>query len=205
MATTRTKSILTIAILLVVLAVLSAASALTQFGFRVRPGTGFNGNVSPNGNTQGGGNFQGGNDGGFQGGNGGGGNGGNFQGGSGPGGFQARGGGFGGLNLFGVTRSPGINPQIVGYINIGATVLGILLALLCAYGVWKQKKWALNLSMALAFLFLLTAIPGVLSLGSILTGRGFNLLRTAIPIVSACASAVIIFLGILPSVRETVS
>jgi hypothetical protein len=89
---------------------------------------------------------------------------------------------------------------VLFYGNIVLTILGILLALLCAYGVWKQKKWALNLSMALAVLFLLTALPGLFFLG----GR-FNLLRTAIPILTVCASVVIIALGILPSVRETVS
>jgi hypothetical protein len=182
MITTRTKSITTIFILLIVLAVLSATSALTSrigFGAGARPQGNFNGNAAPGGNNQGGG-------GNFQGGNGGGGN------------FQGRGGG-GGFNPFGATRSLGINPQVIGYVNIGMTVIGILLALLCAYGIWKQKRWALNLAMALAVLFLLGALPGLFA------GGRFNLLRTAMNVLNAGASATIIFLGILPSVRDSVS
>jgi len=189
MTTTRTKSITTIFILLIVLAVLSATSALTSrigFGAGARPQGNFNGYAAPGGNNQGGGNAQGGN-----------GAGGNFQGGAGGGNFQGRGGG--GFNMFSTTRALGINPQVFGFINIGITVIGILLALLCAYGVWKQKRWALNLAMALAVLFLLGALPGLFA------GGRFNLLRTAMTILNVGASATIIFLGILPSVRDSVS
>jgi hypothetical protein len=197
MATTRTKSLTTIAILLIVLAVLSITSAVTmRIGF-----AGGRPQRDPNGNTAPGGNFQGGNGGGggnFQGGNGGGGG---FQGGNGGGGnFQGRA-GSGGFNLFGATRSLGISPQVFGYINIGIMVIGILLLLLCAYGVWKQKRWALNLAIVVALLFLLGALPGLFFGG----GRFFNVLRTAITILDVVASVAIIVMGILPSVRDSVS
>jgi hypothetical protein len=183
MLTAKPKPILIIAGLLVVLALLSGTSALTsRTGFtRVRQPGALNGN-----NTQGG-NFQGGNNGNFQGGNGNNGN------------FQTRGGG--GFNAFTIFRTAGINPQVIGYITLGFTILGILLALLSAYGVWKQKRWGLNLAMVLALLFLVAAVPGLFSLG----GRNINWLRTSITILNIVASAPILVLGILPSVRDFVS
>jgi hypothetical protein len=186
MVTAKPKPILIIAGLLIVLALLSGTSALTsRTGFtRVRqPG-------AAGSSTQGnGGNFQGENN-----------NGGNFQGGNAPGGnFQARGGG--GFNAFTIFRTAGINPQVIGYISIGFTILGILLTLLSAYGVWKQKRWGLNLAMMLALVFLVAAVPGLFSLG----GRNINWLRTSITVLNIIASAPILVLGILPSVRDFVS
>ena len=191
MSAAKPKSILIIAGLLILLALLSGTSALTsRVGFtRTRQPGAFTGN-----NPQGG-NFQGRNGGNFQGGNG---NNGNFQGGSNNGNFQGRGGGF---NAFTIFRTVGINPQIIGYITTGFTILGILLALLSAYGVWKQKRWGLNLAMVIALLFLIGALPGLFALG----GRNINWLRTSITILSLVASAPVLVLGILPSVRDTVS
>jgi hypothetical protein len=176
MFSAKPKPILIIAGLLIVLAILSGTSALTsRVGFTRTRQSGTTGN-----------NFQG--------------NGGNFQGGNGNNGnFQARGGG--GFNAFTIFRSTGINPQIFGYITTGFTVLGILLALLSAFGVWKQKRWGLNLAMVIALLFLIGALPGLFSLG----GRNLNWLRTSITILSLIASAPVLVLGILPSVRDTVS
>jgi hypothetical protein len=201
MSTTRTKPILTIFILLIVLAVLSAASLLTsQLGGlagRARQPGNFVRTPGPNDGNNG---FQGGNGGGFQGGNGGNGGGG-FRGGNGGGGggnFQGRGGG-GAFAIFGAARSIGLNPQVFFFAGIGISVLGILLALLCAYGVWKQKKKALNWAMVLALLFLLGALPGLL-----FGGARFNLLRTAMDILNVGAAATILVLGVLPSVRDSV-
>ena len=200
----RTKSIITIVVLLALLAVLSVTSAVTtgQFGGFGRGGArgGFNGTPRPGFNgTPGapGGNFQGGGGGGA--GGGGGGAGGGFGGGAGGGGgFAGRAGG-GGFNTFAITRQLGISPLVIVYAGIAVTIIGILLALLCAFGVWKQKKWALNLAMLIALLFLIGALPGFFA------GGRFNLLRTAIEVLSVCASAVILVMGILPSVRDTVS
>ncbi len=185
MLTARPKPIMIIAGLLVVLALLSGTSALTSR-------TGFT-RIRQPGAT--GGNFQGGNgnNGNFQGGNG---NNGNFQGGNGNNGnFQAR----GGTNAFSsIFRLLG--PSF-GYISIGITVLGIVLSLLSAWGVWKQKRWGLNLAMVLALLFLVAALPGLFSLG----GRNINWLRTSITVLNLIASVPILVLGILPSVRDFVS
>jgi hypothetical protein len=187
MLAAKPKPILIIAGLLVLLALLSGTSALTsRVGLtRTRqPGT-FTGNNAQGGNFQSGdnngSNFQGRN-------NNNGGNGGNFQ-------------GRGGFNAFTIFRTAGINPQVIGYITTGITILGILLALLSAYGVWKQKRWGLNLAMVIALLFLIGAVPGLFSLG----GRNLNWLRTSITVLSLVASAPVVVLGILPSVRDTVS
>lgn len=191
MSTTRTKSVITIFGLLIVLAVLSAASlANSQFGGpgQGRPPFTANGTPGPNG-----GNFQrgngNGNEGNFQSNNGG-----RFQGGNG-GNFQGRGGG-GAFAMFGAVRSLGINPQIFFFVNIGISILGIVLLLLCAYGVWKQKKAALNWAMLLGVLFLLAALP------ALLFGGMFNVIRLVMGIFTIGAAATIVGMGILPSVRD---
>jgi hypothetical protein len=176
MSTAKPKSILIVAGLLILLALLSTTSILTnRLGFaRVRQPGAFNG-----------GNFQGGN-----------GNNGNFQGGNGNNGnFQNR----GGNNALGsVFRLLG--PSFI-YISTGFTILGIVLALLSAYGVWKQKKWGMNLGIVIALLFLIGALPGLFAFG----GRNINILRTSITILSLIASVPILVLGILPSVRDSLT
>lgn len=185
MTTTRTKPILTIFILLIVLALLSAVSlATSQLGGvgRARPQGTFNGTPAP-----GGGNFTGG------------GNGGNFQGrnnGGNGGNFQGRGGG-GAFAIFGAVRSLGISPQIFPFIGIGISVIGILLVLWCAYGIWKQKKKALNWAMVLGVLFLLSALPGLFF------GGRFNLVRLILDVLNVAAAATILVMGVLPSVRDS--
>jgi uncharacterized membrane protein len=187
MPTARPKSILIIAGLLILLALLSGTSILSnRIGFnRTRPTGTFTNNAQ-------GGNFQGGNNGNFQGGN----NNRNSQGGN-NGNFQAR----GGFNLFTLFRNTGLNPQVFGYVSLGITILGILLALLSAFGVWKQKKWGVNLGMFIALLFLIGAVPGLFILG----GRNLNWLRTSITLLTIVASAPVLVFGILPSVRDSVS
>jgi hypothetical protein len=199
----RTKSIITIVVLLALLAALSVTSALTsgQFGGLGRARGSFNGTPGPGGGFNGtpgapGGNFQGGGAGGGAAGGGAGGGGG--FGGGGGGGFAGRTGG-GGFNTFAITRQLGLSPLVIVYAGIAVTLIGILLLLLCAFGVWKQKKWALNLAMLVALLFLLGALPGFFM------GGRFNLLRTAIEVLDVGASAVILVMGILPSVRDSVS
>lgn len=179
MSTTRSKSIVFIVIALVVLALISTTSTLTNRIALTRtrqPGAA--GNFQ--GGTNNGGNFQNNNNN-----NGGGGN------------FQGRGGGFNAFTLF---RTAGINPQVIGYFTTGITILGIVLALLSAYGVWKQKRWGLNLGMVIALLFLVGALPGLFTLG----GRNINWLRTSLNILSLVASVPVLVLGILPSVRDEV-
>jgi hypothetical protein len=191
MGSARPKPILIIAILLIVLALVSTTSTLTsRLGFARRPA----GTAAQGGNFQGGGNNNNGG-GNFQGGgnnNGGG----NFQGGGGN--FAGRGGGFNAFSLF---RTVGINGLYITYISLGFTILGIILALLSAFGVWKQKRWALNLAMLVALVFLIGAAPGLFTLG----GRNINLVRITTTILSVVASVPILVYGILPSVRDTVS
>ena len=188
MLASRPKPILIAASLLVVLALLSATSMLTsRLGVARRQPGAFTGNGVTASTNGGGGNPQAGN------------GGGNFQGGGGGGGnFAGRGGGF---NAFTIFRSAGLSPAVFGYINIGITVLGIVLALLCAYGLWKQKRWGLNWGMVIALLFLLGALPALFALG----GRNFNLLRTSLTILTLVASVPILVIGILPSVRDFLS
>jgi hypothetical protein len=195
MLASRPKPILIVSILLIVLALLSATSLVTSR-------TGF---ARPVGGT-GGGNFQA-NSG--AGGAGGGTGGGNFQGapggvgGPGGAGFAGRtggGGGGGGLSSFSLLRSTGLSFQVIGTITLGITILGILLALLSIFGVWKQKRWGLNLGMVIALLFLLGALPGLFSLG----GRNINWLRDSITLLTLLAAAPIVVFGILPSTRDVV-
>ncbi len=104
----------------------------------------------------------------------------------------------GGLNLFSLTRSLGLNPQVLGYTNLALPLTGIVLLLVSIAGIWRQKGWALNLATVLVLVYLLGALPGLLSLG----GRNINWLRTATAIVSAAATLPVLALSLLPSVRE---
>jgi hypothetical protein len=182
--TPRPATITVIAILLTLIALFSAVGFFTTRTGLLQP--------RQQGNFQQGGNFQGG------------GNGGNFQGGGnsqrGNGNFQPRG-GFGIFSLFGATRTLGINFQVISYVSIAVSILGIALTLVAAYGVWKQKRWALNLALVLTILFLLGALPGLFTFG----GRTFNLLRSSLNVLRVLATLPIIVLGILPSVRDSVS
>jgi heme A synthase len=123
---------------------------------------------------------------------------GNFQPGSGN--FQQRGSQGGLFSLFGATRSLGINFQYVRYVSMGIAIIGIVLTLVAAYFAWKQKRWALNLAVVLAILFLLGSLPGLFTLG----GRFISWLPTSLNVLKALASIPIIVLGILPSVRDSV-
>ena len=192
MFTSRPKPIMIIAVLLVVLALLSTTSILTsRAGFARPAGAGGANRTNAQGapGAAGGGNFQANNGAGTAGGN--------FQGANGGGNFAGR----GGFNTFTLFRSLGLGGQTMFYVTLGVTILGILLALLSAFGVWKQKAWGLNLGMLLAILFLLAALPGLFSLG----GRNINILRTSITIITLIASVPILVFGILPSTRDLVT
>jgi hypothetical protein len=192
----RTRNIVIIVVALGVIALLSTVGLLaTGFGLG-RPA--FNRGNQP-GNAQSG-NFQ--SDGNFQGGNNNprSGNG-NFQ--PGDGNFQRRG-GLGVLSLFGAARGLGINFQYIRYVSLAIGILGIVLTIIAAVFVWKQKRWALNLAIVLAILFLLGALPGFFTFG----GRFFSfltVLTSSANILKGLATLPIIVLGILPSVRDSVS
>jgi hypothetical protein len=193
MFSSKPKPIMIITILLLVLAMLNTTSILASRTGFVRP-AGFTNSTNfqaNNGNgANGNGNFQTTNGSGSTGN-------GNFQGNTGTGGFQRR----NGFNTFTIFRSLGLSRQVILYATLGITILGILLTLLSAFGVWKQKSGGLNLAMVMAVLFMLGAVPGLLNLGS----RNINLLRTSITLLTFIASAPILIFGILPSVRDTVT
>jgi hypothetical protein len=114
--------------------------------------------------------------------------------------FQQRGAPGGLFSLFSTARSLGIEFQYLRYVSIALGIIGIALTVVAAIFVWKQKRWALNLAIVLAILFLLGALPGLFSLG----GRFVDWLPTSLNALKALASIPIIVLGILPSVRDSV-
>jgi hypothetical protein len=220
MSTPRTNTLIAVVVLLALLALVSGASALTnvsgliraqQFaasgtfpggnGGNFRGGNGGNFQGGNGGNFQGdnGGNLPGGNGGNFQGGNGGnfpGGNGGNFQGGTGR--AQGRGGAL--FTTNGIFRALGLNFQSIGYINLGIAVLGIILLLVCAFGVWSQKRWALNLTVVVTAVYLLGA------LGSLFFGAGrSDMVRTGLDLLSFGGMIALLILAFWPSTRSAVS
>jgi hypothetical protein len=188
MFSSKPKPIMIITFLLLVLAMLNTTSILASRTGFVRL-AGFTNSTNFQANN-GNGNFQTTNGSGSTGN-------GNFQGNTGTGGFQRR----NGFNTFTIFRSLGLSRQVILYATLGITILGILLTLLSAFGVWKQKSGGLNLAMVMAVLFMLGAVPGLLNLGS----RNINLLRTSITLLTFIASAPILIFGILPSVRDTVT
>lgn len=122
----------------------------------------------------------------------------NFQ--PGGGNFQQRGAPGSLFSLFGAARSLGVNFQYLRYVSTALGFIGIVLTVVAAIFVWKQKRWALNLAIVLAVLFLLGSLPGLFSLG----GRFISWLPASLNIIKALASIPIIVLGILPSVRDSV-
>jgi hypothetical protein len=212
MSTPRTNTLIAVVVLLALLALVSGASALTNVSGLIRAqqfaasgtfpggnGGNFRGGNGGNFPGENGGNLPGGNGGNFQGGNGGnfpGGNGGNFQGGTGR--AQGRGGGL--FTTNGIFRALGLNFQSIGYINLGIAVLGIILLLVCAFGVWSQKRWALNLTVVVTAVYLLGA------LGSLFFGAGrFDLMRTGLNLLSFGGTIALLILAFWPSTRSAVS
>ena len=98
----------------------------------------------------------------------------------------------------------GINFQLIGYVSQAIGIIGIGLTVLAAVFVWKQKRWALNLAIVLAILFLLGALPRFFTFGgsffSVMTG-----LTSSANLLKGLATLPIIVLGILPSVRDSFS
>jgi len=160
MNTSHSKTITAIAILLLVLALITASSFL--------PTGRINGNV----NRQ----FSGG----------------NFR----PSARNLPGRAPGFFSPFGLIRALRVSGPLFGYIGIGISVVGIVLLLISAYGVWQQKRWALNLGIVLAALLLVSSLPGLLTAGAF-----FNLTRALVDYGRAAISVAIIVMGVLPSVR----
>ncbi|MEN4010461.1 MAG: hypothetical protein ROW48_00345 [Bellilinea sp.] len=180
MQTSLPKSLLTVSILLIILALVSLATPLLS-GFGMNPAGRLPGNMPL------GGNFRPENinppqDGEFQGGN-----------------FPQRS-GSGAFSLAGILRALGIGGQAMIYINYGIGIVGAGLAALAAYRVWRKKKGGLNLSLVLAIVFLLGALPGIFF--GLRMMDAITILRYALNLLSAGASLVILAMSILPSVRD---
>jgi hypothetical protein len=186
MQTSLPKSLLTISILLILLALASLATPFLS-GFGMNPAGRLPGNMPQ------GGNFRPENanppsDGGF-------------QGGPGSGNFPQRS-SSGAFSLFSLTRTLGLGGQAMIYINYGIGIAGAGLAALAAFWVWKKKKAGLNLALVLAILFLLGALPSVFSGLRMMDTTA--IIRYALNILSTGAALVILAMGILPSVRDEV-
>jgi len=188
MQTSLPKSLLTISILLIILALVSLATTFLG-GFGMNP-TGRQPGNMPQGS-----NFRPENanppQGGFQ------------------GGEQQPGGGTfpqrsnsGAFNLFSLTRTFGLSGQMMTYLNSGLGVIGAGLAALGAFWVWKKKKSGLNLAIVLAILFLLGALPGIFTGLRMMDAAA--IIRFVLNILSVGAALVILAIGILPSVRDEV-
>jgi len=211
MPAARSKSLIAIVILLVLLVLVSGAALVFSplgFGGGGFPGRGaggfaggtraggLQGSSASAGSSQGGSTSAGSLPGG--------GNGGGFQGGNG-GNFQGRGGAAGGgflsfLTLGGIFRLLGIDFQYMGAANLGVPIFGILLALIAALGLWMQKRWALYLAVLVGILFLLGAFPGLLT-GFV----RFSLTRTGMAALNALFALGVIVLACLPSTRKSLS
>jgi hypothetical protein len=198
MTTPRPKSLTTIAILLAVLALLGAVTFAFSFA-TLRNFRNPSGNFTPGQNFTPGGNFTPGQ----------GVPGGNFQGtrnfGGGNGTFRAAGGGAGLFNLFRVQRAIGLTGTTAIVVRSVLAVAGIALALVCAWFVLKQKRWALNLAMILAVVILLSTLPGLFLGGGLGFGNLIGVARTGVNALRMLAALPIIVLGMLPSVRDYVS
>lgn len=190
MQTSLPKSLLTITVLLILLALVSLATPFLS-GFGINPAGRLPGDMpqgsnfrSENANPPQNGGFQSG------------------ERPPGDGNFPQRS-DSGAFNLFSLTRAFGLSGQAMIYINYGLGVIGAGLALLAAFRVWKRKKAGLNLALVLAVLFLLGALPGVFSGLRMMDATA--ILRYALNILSAGAALLLLVMGILPSVRDEVS
>jgi hypothetical protein len=190
MNTGRPRSLSWIAILLLVIAIVSAVSPFLN---QVRVGAPGNlpigGNFQPGQMPQGDGNFQP-----LQGD-------GTFQPGANNGRvFQGQRGGFG------LIGNLGLDFQIINYISIGLTVLGVLLTLLAAFGAWKQKRWGLNLALIMALIFVLAALPTLFMGGRALAAINVtSVARMVLNYVRLLAALPVLVLSSLPSTRDFTS
>ncbi len=189
MQTSLPKSLLTVTILLILLALVSLATPFLS-GFRMSPAGRLPGNMPQDGNFRPG-NANPPSDGGFQGG----------QRQPGSENFLQRS-DSSAFNLFSLTRALGLGGQAMIYINYGIGVIGAGLTALAAFWVWKKKKAGLNLALVLAIVFLLGALPGVFSGLRMMDATA--ILRYALNLLSAGASLVILAMSSLPSVRDEV-
>lgn len=189
MQTSLPKSLLTVTILLILLALVSLVTPFLS-GFRMSPAGRLPGNMPQDGNFRPG-NANPPSDGGFQGG----------QRQPGSENFLQRS-DSSAFNLFSLTRTLRLGGQAMIYINYGIGVIGAGLAALAAFWVWKKKKAGLNLALVVAIIFLLGALPAIFAGLRLINAS--TVIRYALNLVSGAASLVILAMAILPSAREEV-
>jgi len=96
--------------------------------------------------------------------------------------FQGNPGGTSGL--FGILR----------YATTGLNIVALVLGLLAAIGLWKQKKWGAVLAIIVAVLILLTSFSGLL--------RFFSLLVFGEALLKVLLALAVIVLLLLPAARK---
>lgn len=117
------------------------------------------------------------------------------------GGFAGR---SGSSNVMGSLFRLGIDPRYFTWIGLAFSVLFLAGLLFSANAALHSRALGLNLATALAVLSLVTSIPSLLALPTLLQ-LGFNLtfmLNPALSVINVLAAAVIIVLAILPSFRD---
>jgi hypothetical protein len=128
----------------------------------------------------------------------------------GPGGSGGPQGGFQSAGPGGAVRPLGMMGPAFFIVRNVLAVLGIVLAGVAAWFVWRQKRWALNLGMVLAVLLLLGALPGLLFGGGprfvvadFMGWMGYA--QTGLTILKPLLALPVIVLSMLPSVRDFTS
>jgi hypothetical protein len=92
---------------------------------------------------------------------------------------------------------PGI-AGILRWVTAGLYIAALLLGLLAAFGLWKQKKWAAVLAIILATVLFMVSLAGFTSLL-----RFFSLLVLGEGLLKVLLALAVIILLLLPAARQT--
>lgn len=84
--------------------------------------------------------------------------------------------------------------RILGFATTGVNIVALVLGLLAAVGLWKQKKWGAVLAIIVSVLILLTSFSGLL--------RIFSLLLFGEALLKVLLALAVIVLLLLPAARK---
>jgi lysylphosphatidylglycerol synthetase-like protein (DUF2156 family) len=84
--------------------------------------------------------------------------------------------------------------RIISFASTGLNIVALVLGLLAAFGLWKQKKWGAVLAIIVAVLILLTSFSGLL--------RFFSLLIFGEALLKVLLALAVIILLLLPAARK---
>jgi hypothetical protein len=84
--------------------------------------------------------------------------------------------------------------RILSFATTGVNIVALVLGLLAAFGLWKQKKWGAVLAIIVAVLILLTSFSGLL--------RFFSLLIFGEALLKVLLALAVIVLLLLPAARK---